>query len=89
MVVGIRLSGEEIEHKGPTIDAVLPIVQALDSEMELDYISVTAGTSAGLSGSTHIVPSMRFQTGYKAPIVTAIRACIQKPIFVAGWINQP
>ncbi len=89
LVLGIRLSGEEKEHDGLKIDDVLPIAQALDEETELDYISVTAGTSAGLSGSTHIVPSMRFQIGYTAPIAASIRACVQKPIFVAGRINQP
>ncbi len=89
LVVGIRLSGEEKEHEGLTIGDVLPIVQALGEETELDYMSVTAGTSAGLSGSTHIVPPMRFRTGYTAPIAAAIRASVQKPIFVAGRINQP
>ena len=89
MVVGIRLSGEEKDHDGLEQDEMLEVAYALGADPALDYLNVTAGTSAGLAGSTHIVPSMRFAPGYTTPLATAIRKRVQKPVFVAGRINQP
>ena len=89
MVVGIRLSGEEKDHDGIEQDEMLEIARVLGDHADLDYLNVTAGTSAGLAGSTHIVPSMRFDAGYTAPLAAAIRAVVPKPVFVAGRINQP
>lgn len=89
MVVGIRLSGEEKDHDGIAKDEMLQVAEALGKDPALDYLNVTAGTSAGLAGSTHIVPSMRFEAAYTAPLSAAIRAVVDKPVFVAGRINQP
>lgn len=89
MVVGIRLSGEEKDHDGVEADEMLQIAQDIGANADLDYLNVTAGTSAGLAGSTHIVPSMRFDAGYTTPLSAAIRGVVSKPIFVAGRINQP
>jgi len=61
----------------------------LDSGSDLDYFNITVGTSAGLAGSTHIVPPMEYETGYTAPISASIKSVVTKPIFVAGRINQP
>ncbi len=89
MVVGIRLSGDEKDHDGIEADEMLKVAEALGKNPSLDYLNVTAGTSAGLAGSTHIVPSMRYDTAYTTPLSAAIRQKVQKPVFVAGRINQP
>jgi len=89
MVVGIRMSGDEKDHEGLETSEVLGLAQALDRLGSLDYLNVTAGTSAGLAGSTHIVPPMAFNTAYTAPLAAAIKACLSIPVFVAGRINQP
>ncbi len=89
LVVGIRLSGDEKDHDGIDASDMLDIARALGSDPALDYLNVTAGTSAGLAGSTHIVPSMRTEVGYTAPLAAAIKEVASKPIFVAGRVNQP
>ncbi len=89
MAVGIRLSGEEKDHDGLDGAECLEIAQALAADGVLDYLNVTAGTSAGLAGSMHIVPAMSFETGYTAPLAAAVRAKTDIPVFVAGRINQP
>ncbi len=89
MVLGLRLSGDEKDHDGLEAPDMLAIARALNAEAEVDYLNITAGTSAGLAGSTHIVPSMRSAAGYTAPLAAAIRAEVAKPVFVAGRINQP
>jgi len=89
LAVGMRLSGAEMDHDGLDDIECLEIARALAQDGVLDYLNVTAGTSAGLAGSLHIVPAMSFETGYTAPLAATIRAEIDIPVFVAGRINQP
>ncbi len=89
MIVGMRISGDELDHHGLEPDEVLQIVATLSAAGLLDYVNVTAGTSAGVTGSTHIVPSMAFDTAYTAPYAAEMKARIDVPVFVAGRINQP
>ncbi len=89
-VVGIRISGDEMGHDGLEECDVLDACSALDRDGGLDYFNVTAGTSATLAGSVHIVPPMLVDsTGYVAPFAAAVKAKVSKPVFVAGRINQP
>lgn len=89
LAVGMRLSGAENDHDGLEDTDCLEIAQLLAADGVLDYLNVTAGTSAGLAGSVHIVPPMAFETAYTAPLAAAIRAQVDIPVFVAGRINQP
>ena len=89
LVIGMRLSGEEKDHDGLDDSECLEVAHALAQDGTLDYLNVTAGTSAGLTGSSHIVPPMSFEVGYTAPLAAAVRAEIDIPVFVAGRINQP
>ncbi|NBR39174.1 MAG: FAD-dependent oxidoreductase [Alphaproteobacteria bacterium] len=89
MIIGVRLSGEEKDHDGLALDEMLEICTVLDGNSNLDYFNVTVGTSAGLAGSTHIVPPMAYEAAYTLPIAAAIKSRVSKPIFVAGRINQP
>jgi 2,4-dienoyl-CoA reductase-like NADH-dependent reductase (Old Yellow Enzyme family) len=89
LVIGMRLSGAEKDHDGLDDFECLAIAHALAQDGTLDYLNVTAGTSAGLAGSSHIVPPMSFEVGYTAPLAAAVRAKIDIPVFVAGRINQP
>ena len=89
LVIGMRLSGAEKDHDGLDDSECLEIARALAQDGALDYLNVTAGTSAGLAGSSHIVPPMSFEVGYTAPLAAAVRAEIDIPVFVAGRINQP
>jgi 2,4-dienoyl-CoA reductase-like NADH-dependent reductase (Old Yellow Enzyme family) len=88
-VVGMRISGAELDHDGLTEEEVLETCQALSADGELDYYNVIAGSSASVAGAIHIVPPMAIETGYVAPFAAAVRAVVDKPVFVAGRINQP
>ena len=89
MVVGMRISADEMQHDGLTPEVVLDICMALDGDGVLDYFNVAAGSMSGLSGIIHVVPPMNFEGGYTAPLAAAIRSKLSKPVFVAGRINQP
>ena len=89
MILGLRLSGDEKEHDGIEAPEMVEIATALAATGQLDYLNVTAGSSSGLAGSTHIVPPMAYEAGYTAPLAAAIKAQVSIPVFVAGRINQP
>lgn len=88
-VVGLRISGEEMSEDGLMIDETVTACTDLDADGMLDYISVTAGTSATLAGAVHIVPPMSREVGYTAPISARIKKAVGVPVMVAGRINQP
>ncbi len=89
MVVGLRISGDEMEHDGLEADEIVEIAAALAGEGAVDYLNVTAGTSSGLAGSVHIVPPMTVEHAYTVPFAQAIKERVDVPVFVAGRINQP
>ncbi len=88
-VVGLRISGDDMDAEGQKAEEALEACIALDRDGGLDYYNVIAGTSATLSGAVHIVPPMIVETGYVAPFAATVKAKVSKPVFVAGRINQP
>ncbi len=88
-VVGLRISGSEMEHGGLEIDGVVEACAGLDRDGALDFVDVIAGSMAGLRGSVHVVPPMFVEPGYVAPLSAAVKARVSMPVFVAGRINQP
>ena len=88
-VLGIRLSAEEIEPDGIDATGWLDICKRLNEEDGLDYLNVTVGSMMGLGGSIHVVPPMAIEHAYTAPKAGAIKAVVDKSVFVAGRINQP
>ncbi|MDX6750384.1 FAD-dependent oxidoreductase [Geminicoccaceae bacterium 1502E] len=88
-VVGLRITGEEHDSRGPEPSEILTFCKMLDGDGIIDYFSVVAGTSASLKGSIHIVPPMTWPDAYSAPFAAAVKSAVTRPVFVAGRINQP
>lgn len=86
-IIGIRISADEREEGGLQHDEVLFACKEL--ERLVDYVSVTAGTSATNGGAIHIVPPMAYGSGYLADEASLLRASLRVPVFVTGRINQP
>ena len=86
-VVGLRISGTEIDEQGLTEDEALEAVTLLGDT--IDYAHITLGTSASLGGAIHIAPPMAMKTGYVVPYAARFKRQTQIPIFVTGRINQP
>ena len=89
VVLGLRISGDEMDPAGLTQDLVVEVCRALDSDDLLDYFNVAAGTSSSTGGAVHIVPPMGLEAGYTAPLGAAVKAGVNKPVIVTGRINQP
>ena len=87
LIIGMRISSDEREENGLQAEDVLAACTAL--EPLLDYVSVTAGTSATIAGAIHIVPPMAEASGYLAGEAARIRQVLSIPVFVTGRINQP
>ena len=86
-VIGMRISSGERDETGLAQDETVEICRRL--EPLLDYVNITAGTSASLGGAVHIVPPMAYRSAYLAGDAAKFRAALGIPVFVAGRINQP
>jgi 2,4-dienoyl-CoA reductase-like NADH-dependent reductase (Old Yellow Enzyme family) len=86
-VVGLRISGSEVDEQGLTAEESLEAVVGLADS--LDYVNITLGNSASLGGAIHIAPPMSLKTSYVAPYAGEVRQRVRVPVFVAGRINQP
>ena len=89
MVLGIRISVEEIEADGLAGEEVTAVCRELKQQQAIDYINTTIGSMSGLGGSIHVVPPMEIAHAYVAPKAGILRAAVGLPVFVAGRINQP
>ena len=89
LVVGIRISAEEVEYDGLIAEEVIEICKELAINGVIDYVNVTTGSMSGLGGSIHVVPPMELKPGYVAPHAANLRSAVGLPVFVAGRINQP
>jgi 2,4-dienoyl-CoA reductase-like NADH-dependent reductase (Old Yellow Enzyme family) len=88
-IVGLRISVDERSHDGLEPAESIAAVQALAAAELLDYVHVTAGSSASLAGSVHIVPPMSIENAYTVPLADKARAVVDVPVIVAGRINEP
>lgn len=86
-VIGMRISCGERDEQGLMMDEALE--SCLRLEPLVDYVNVTAGTSASLGGAVHIVPPMAYRNAYLASDASRFRNALGVPVFVAGRINQP
>ncbi|PCC43263.1 FAD-dependent oxidoreductase [Brevibacterium aurantiacum] len=89
VVVGLRISGEDKTEDGLVATEILDLIEHLDSLECLDYFSITAGDSSTLQGAVHIVPSMQIDPAYAASLSEQVKKITDKPVMVAGRINQP
>lgn len=86
-VVGMRISGSEIDAGGLSEDETLEAVIRLEDSV--DYVNVTLGTSASMGGAIHIVPPMTLKSAYVAPYAARIKQRLRIPVFVTGRMTQP
>ena len=86
-IIGLRLSESEGDPSGIQSEEALQAALAL--EHQLDYISITTGTSNTLGGAIHIAPPMTTEHAYLAPASARFKQKLSIPVLVAGRINQP
>lgn len=87
LAVGLRLSGDDMDGTGMESEEVLRVAREIATD--LDYLSVTAGTSASLGGAVHITPPMGVEHRCTASLAKSIRSKVDIPVIATGRINQP
>ena len=89
MVIGVRVSADDMAEEGMSVEEMLDVCSALDDSGLVDYISVIGGYTATAAGWLHVFPSMAVPQGFWAPQAAAVRQRVNRPVLVAGRINQP
>lgn len=88
-VIGIRISAHEDEPTGLDTQTVLDACRRMDALADLDYLSITLGSMAGLGSSVHVVPPMTFEHGYTVPHAAKIKEVFSRSVLVTGRITEP
>jgi 2,4-dienoyl-CoA reductase-like NADH-dependent reductase (Old Yellow Enzyme family)/thioredoxin reductase len=89
MVLGLRISGDEISQDGLKPDETLGAIRELDRDGLFDYVNIIAGSSYDIQGAVHIVPPMRIANAYVAPFAKSVKSAVSFRVLVGGRINQP
>ncbi|MDE0239407.1 MAG: FAD-dependent oxidoreductase [bacterium] len=90
LIVGLRISADEMDEEGLTIAETREAAAALDADGVLDYLNVVLGSTATYTGWQHVIPHMHFQAGYPGEKSAALKEVVKRmPVLVAGRINQP
>lgn len=85
-VVGIRLNGSDLRVDGLSTDDYVEIARRVAATGLVDYLSISAGTSAH---NHMIVPPMDVEHGIFTSYAAAIRAAVDVPVFAVGRIKDP
>jgi 2,4-dienoyl-CoA reductase-like NADH-dependent reductase (Old Yellow Enzyme family) len=87
--LGVRVTLDEKTEKGFPSAEMIEICQTLDSDGQVDYFSVIAGSSSAPDGWIHVFPPMAIAPGFVADDAARLKQAVGKPVLVAGRINQP
>lgn len=81
--VGVRLSADDLEPGGLTLDDTLEIVDALQDSARADYLSITTGARGAY------VKDMTFDEGFARDYAHAVKSGVDVPVVVAGRFRMP
>jgi len=87
--LGIRITLDEKVETGLDASEVVKICQTLEVDNQLDYFSVIAGSTSAPAGWVHVFPPMAVAHGFVADDAALLKQSVNKPVLVAGRINQP
>ncbi len=85
--LGLRITLDEKTEAGLPAEDMLEVCRRL--EPMVDYFSVISGSSAAPDGWIHVFPPMSVPPGFVADDAARLRTEVDKPVLVAGRINQP
>ena len=88
-VVGMRISLPTDDDEGIHEEDFAELLEVIELDGELDYLSIVAGTSADAGGAMEIVPALSFPASYLAPRAARLRALTSRPLMLTGRINEP
>ena len=81
--VGVRLSADDLEPGGLTLDDALEIVDALQNSAAADYLSITTGARGSY------VKDMTYDEGFARGYAEALKDGVDVPVIVTGRFQTP
>ena len=89
LVLGIRISVDELDHGGLSPEESRQVAQSLAHDGLIDYVNVIGGSGASVGGAIHIVPPMAVEPAYLSRAAGELRRDLGVPTMLGGRINQP
>ena len=87
--LGVRVTLDEKTERGIPAENMLEVCRVLDEDNLVDYFSVISGSSASPGGWVHVFPPMAVPHGFVVEDAARLKETVQRPVLVAGRINQP
>jgi hypothetical protein len=87
--LGVRITLDEKTETGQTAEEMIEICRVLEADGHVDYFSVISGSSSSPQGWIHVFPPMSVAHGFVADNAASLKPAVDKPVLVAGRINQP
>lgn len=89
-ILGLRISADEMDEEGLTMEESSAACAALDEDGVLDYLNIVLGSTATYTGWQHIIPHMQYDAGYTGKKSGELKSAVKRlPVMIAGRINQP
>jgi 2,4-dienoyl-CoA reductase-like NADH-dependent reductase (Old Yellow Enzyme family) len=85
----VRITLDEKTETGQAADEMIDICRLLEADGHVDYFSVISGSSSSPHGWIHVFPPMSVAHGFVADDAASLKQAVDKPVLVAGRINQP
>ena len=89
IVVGIRISADEMDGEGLQPGETIEALEAIEADGKLDYFNLIASTTASYAGWLHIIPPMVMPNAYLAPLGRRVKDAVTLPVMIAGRVTQP
>jgi 2,4-dienoyl-CoA reductase-like NADH-dependent reductase (Old Yellow Enzyme family) len=87
-IVGMRITGDERQTGGLTVDDCTTIAKHLEATAHVDFFNILAGAPYDDLGLAGWVPPMGMPSAQCLTVAQKIRTLVKLPVFCAGGIND-
>ena len=88
-IVGLRIPGDEIVDGGLGLEEMKAVARAIESDGQLDYLNVIAGTNMSRVQRAEHWPPTPAPHGLFVHLAAGIRSAVELPVFTVGRITDP
>jgi mycofactocin system FadH/OYE family oxidoreductase 2 len=89
LVVGARLTGDQLVEGGLTLEDTQAIAARLAATGRLDYVTVSGGSTEQYRALPYVTPTYYAPLGLYNRFAAAVKAVVKVPVIVAGRIVHP
>ena len=88
-IVGLRIPGDELVEGGLEIEEMKAVARAIESDGNVDYLNVIAGTNMDRLLRAEHWPPTPARHGLFVHLAAGIRRAVELPVFTVGRITDP